>query len=270
MGRYVDIACMDATQFCSTLSDGSVDLFICDPPFGIGEETFTGASNKEPTNKDVIPGYVPAPTNYTYYEFCITWVREMYRSLKMGGTAYIVCGWSYPLAHLMLACEDTGFLLLNHIVWHYPNKVLPTTKKFASSHYHILRLGKGKTGYTFNELSSDDLEAIGTKVPIDSNATVAYVDKMDTWTIPKQSYKGTRNLNALPYALVRKMILYSSNVGDVVCDLFCGNFTTAYVAMEENRNFTGCELNRNAYDHHIRGIEDTIQYRQSGYILTHD
>lgn len=249
--NFIEIACDDATNFCESISDDSIDLFICDPPFGINEENFSGARTKN----NIIPGYIPAPKDISYYDFCKSWLQSMFKKLKSTGTAYVICGWSYPLAHLMLACEDVGFHLINHIIWHYDTKIIPTSKKFSSSHYHILRLGKKKNGQTFNAPDIDKTEL--------------WYDKMDTWTIPKNRLTDIRNLNTLPYDLIRKIIQYSSNPNDIVCDLFCGNFTTTYVCIDENRNFIGCELNINAYNHHKNEINSYLSQNNKKYDFIH-
>ena len=53
--------------------------------------------------------------------------------------------------------------------------------------------------------------------------------------------------NKLPEELVKKMVQYSSNEGDVVCDFFMGNFTTKKVCRELNRHCIGFEININAF-----------------------
>ena len=59
-----------------------------------------------------------------------------------------------------------------------------------------------------------------------------------------------KNVNKLPEGLIQKLILYSSNPGDIVCDFFMGNFTTAYAAIKLGRYPIGFELNKNAFQHH--------------------
>ena len=68
------------------------------------------------------------------------------------------------------------------------------------------------------------------------------------WKINKTNQPGKKkNKNKLPEALIKKMIQYSSNEGDVVCDSFMGNFTTKEVCMKLNRHCIGFELNLRAF-----------------------
>lgn len=257
---FVDLECSDATDFAKTIPNDTIDLYICDPPFGNGEDK-TGDSI---VNQLQIDGYVPAEDDY--YAWSKEWLTEMYRTLKPEGTAYVILGWSYPLADAMIAAREVGFHLINHIIWHYNTHVAPTKFKFSSSHYHILRLGKTKGGQTFNVPTDQEIESFYERqgmnaIPDGRNGGSRYYDMMDVWRVKKVAGKKgeKKNLNRLPDELVRKMIIYSSNPGDVVADLFMGNFTTAKVAIEEGRSVMGSEKNPNACDHWIGQIMDEFE-----------
>lgn len=261
------------------LSDESVDLFVCDPPFGIGESSFDKHYNRD--NSNVLGGYVEAPDNYE--EWCNEWVSEMYRVLKSNGTAYIVSGWS-KLRELMNSCHTAGFITQNHIIWKYDFGVY-ARNKFISSHYHILRLSKveNNNNLTFNTNSrfsdidrydkdgnlfsftqeqqdefAEKRKETGRYVSKPGNSAV-YKDMEDVFIINKQSMpKKVKNNNKLPDELVKKMIQYSSNEGDVVCDFFMGNFTTAYCSIDLNRSAVGFEVNKESYDYHIKNVDANV------------
>ncbi|MDR1951763.1 MAG: site-specific DNA-methyltransferase, partial [Bacteroidales bacterium] len=59
----------------------------------------------------------------------------------------------------------------------------------------------------------------------------------------------------LPKSLLTKMILYSSNPNDMICDFFLGSFSTAKVAIGLGRQACGFEINKNAFDYQIKEIE---------------
>jgi len=61
----------------------------------------------------------------------------------------------------------------------------------------------------------------------------------------------------LPEKLISKMIMYSSNENDTVCDFFLGNFTTAIVSKKLNRIPYGFEINSNNFDNYIKKLENT-------------
>ena len=64
-----------------------------------------------------------------------------------------------------------------------------------------------------------------------------------------------KNNNKLPNELIDKLILYSSNEGDTICDFFMGNFTTAYSAIKLGRKVGGFELNKELYDYNMNKLQ---------------
>jgi len=226
----------------NNFKDDSVDLLVCDPPFGINESTMDKHYNREESK--VIDGYVEAPPDY--YKFSLEWLTQAKRILKPNGSLYIISGWT-KLGDVLKACEDLDLFLINHVIWKY-NFGVYTSKKFVSSHYHILYLKKSKKAKpTFNtncRYKDDQRNGKG--------GSLLYQDMEDVWIINKEYQKGkAKNQNKLPEKLLEKIILYSSNPDDLVCDFFLGNFTTATVAKKLGRIPCGFELNRTAFNHHL-------------------
>lgn len=244
----VSVSNSDANDFIKTLADSSVQCCICDPPFGLGEDTFDKHYARDATN--VLEGYTTAPTEDQSYEaWASAWIHQIPRILKSDGTLYIVCAWNH-LCDVELAIRSApapGLVVKNHIIWKY-NFGVYTQKKFVTSHYHILRCGlTGATPAFYPRAFFSEADKTS------DGGSAQYSDMEDVWVIPKefkQGHLGAKNVNKLPDALVRKLILYSTKSGDLVADFFLGNFTTAYVAKREGRSFTGCEINKIAFDHH--------------------
>lgn len=237
-------------------TDKSVDLVICDPPFGIEETSFGKHYFRDETK--VVDGYKEAPEDY--YNFSLAWINEAKRILKDTGSLYIISGWS-KLKDLMMAVDDAGLYTVNHVIWKY-NFGVNTTKKFVSSHYHILYLKKKKNSrVTFNTNCR-----FGSSEVDEDNRSLLYKDLEDVWLIGKDYRAGeTKNKNKLPNDLIRKIIEYSSNPGDIVCDFFLGNFTTAIVAKEMGRVPCGFEINSNGFDHFMEKLKSI---RKGSYLET--
>jgi len=82
------------------------------------------------------------------------------------------------------------------------------------------------------------------------NGSLNYQDREDVWYIPKEYKPGQiKNKNELPSQLLIKMIQYSSNENDVVCDFFLGSFSTAKIAIGLNRRAVGFEKSNIAFDY---------------------
>ena len=229
------------------IANDCVDLMICDPPFGICESSFNNHYNRD--NNHVIQGYTEAPEDYG--NWTLQWMKEAYRILSPNGTLYVFICWN-KLYELLKAVRELGFIELNHCIWKY-NFGVQTKNKFVSSHYHILRLAKNKK-VKFNSYCR-----FGPQEKTLDNRSKLYHDMEDVFTINKEYRPNEdKNINKLPNELIEKLILYSSDQGNIVCDFFMGNFTTAYVALELGRKVIGFEINKNAYDLHCEKIQSHI------------
>ena len=69
-----------------------------------------------------------------------------------------------------------------------------------------------------------------------------------------------------PEALLERIILASSNEGDIVLDPFAGSFTTCAVASRLGRKTIGIELNRDYFEIGIRRTGLTNQYKGKNLI----
>jgi site-specific DNA-methyltransferase (adenine-specific) len=225
------------------------DLIISDPPFGIGEASFSKHYQRDDAN--VISGYVEAPDDYA--SFSVEWLSEAYRALKPDGVICVISGWS-NLGHIINAMNNAGFHTFNHVIWKY-NFGVNTTKKFVSSHYHLLLATKSKKSKpTFNTYCR-----FGAQEKDEKGGSLLYQDMQDVWLINKEYVPGgIKNENKLPEELLRKITLYFSNEGDSVCDPFLGNFTTAIVAKKLGRNSFGFELNKNSFDINSKVLAETV------------
>jgi len=229
------------------LKSNSINLIISDPPYGINGDKLDKHYNRDESN--VLNGYVEVSEN-EYPEFSMNWVKEAERVLKPGGSIYIVSGYS-NLRHILNALADTKLEEKNHIIWKY-NFGVYTSKKYISSHYHILYYVKppcNKATFNTNAFFADSEKT-------ENGGSLNYLDREDVWVINRE-YKPNqiKNKNELPKALLTKMILYSSNENDMVCDFFLGSFSTAKTAIGLGRNACGFEINKNAFDYQIQEIE---------------
>lgn len=236
------------------LEDNSVDLIVSDPPYGIQGDKLDKHYNRN--ENYVIDGYVEVPAA-EYPEFSENWIKEAERILKPGGSIYIVSGYT-NLVHILNALQKTELLEKNHLIWKY-NFGVYTKTKYISSHYHILYYTKKGKRHTFNTfVRYADHEKS------ENGGSLNYKDREDVWIINREFKPGkTKNKNELPIQLLIKMIQYSSNEGDLVCDLFLGSFSTAKVAKGLNRRAVGFEISKSAFDHQIKEFDEL----EIGYLL---
>lgn len=242
--KFYNIDCIEGAN--KYIPDNSVDLIITDPPYGIGGDQLHKHYNRN--EKFVIDGYIEIPQE-EYAEFSKKWIKEAERILKPEGSMYIVSGYT-NLIDILNALRKTNLEEKNHIIWKY-NFGVYTKTKYISSHYHILfyvKPGKKHTFKTFCRYGNDERDNKG--------RSLNYKDREDVWLINREYKPGKiKNKNELPTELLIKMISYSSNEGDLVCDFFLGSFSTATIAIGMNRKACGFEKSKQAFDYQIKGIK---------------
>lgn len=245
---FYNCDCIEGAQ--KYLEDNSVDLIISDPPYGICGDKLHKHYNRNETN--VLDGYVEV-SEKDYPDFSNKWIYQAARVLKPGGSIYVVSGYT-QLRHVLNALANTELNEINHIIWKY-NFGVYTSKKYISSHYHILYYVKPGGKPTFNTYAFySDAEKS------ENDRSLNYQDREDVWIINRDYKPGKiKNKNELPKSLLKKIIMYSSNPNDLVCDFFLGSFSTAKVAIGLGRRACGFELSKNAFNYQIEQMK-TIKF----------
>ena len=251
--KFFNCDCIEGAR--KYVDSESVDLIISDPPYGIDGDKLNKHYNRN--EGFVLDGYVEIPKE-EYAGFSRDWIAEAERILKPGGSIYIVSGYT-NLVHVLNALSETNLVEVNHIIWKF-NFGVYTKTKYISSHYHLLfyrKPGKKHTFNTFSRYSDAEHEERG--------GSSNYRDREDVWIINREYKPGKlKNKNELPVALLKKMIQYSSNEGDLVCDMFLGSFSTAKVAIGLNRRAIGFEVSKVAFEYQSKEVEQL----RPGYLVS--
>ncbi len=240
----------DCVRGCKKyIEDNSVDLIITDPPYGIDGDKLHKHYNRD--EQFVIDGYIEIPKT-EYANFSMQWIKEAERILRPGGSIYIVSGYT-NLIDVLNALKQTSLKEVNHLIWKY-NFGVHTTKKFVSSHYHILFLEKSGGQRTFNTYTR-----YGQSEKHHDGGSLNYQDREDVWIINREYKPGeVKNKNELPKELLIKLLQYSSNQGDVVCDLFLGSFSTAKTAIGLSRYAIGFEMNPKGFAYQVKQVQNVV------------
>jgi len=158
------------------------------------------------------------------------------------------------------ALQDFGWYLRQDIIWHKPNPMPESvTDRCTKSHEYIFLLSKSPQ-YYFDHLAIKEqgITPAGTKGakgsierqnqfgvnarPPEYKIYDGMRNKRDVWTVNVRPYKGA-HFATYPTALIEPCILAGSRKNDIVFDPFMGSGTTAQVALDNNRQYLGCELN---------------------------
>jgi DNA modification methylase len=163
-----------------------------------------------------------------------------------------------------LALQADGWILRQDIIWHKPNPMPESVQdRCTKAHEYIFLLSKSQKYYFDNEAIAEPLAASSVerlaqptlaeqtgsdRVPGKTNGNMKAVgngetrNKRSVWTVTTKPYKGA-HFATFPSDLITPCILAGAPAGGVVLDPFMGSGTTAAVAILNERNYIGCELN---------------------------
>ena len=220
----INLQCGDAVELFKSFGNESIDLIIADPPYNLG---------KDYGNNHDLKGFDE------YISFTREWLTEAKRVLKPNGTIYVFMGVRF-ISYLYNIMERELELFFNSwIVWHY-TQGLGKTKGFSPRHDDILVFNKGKE-FIFNL----DEVRVPQKFYRERN-NMRGANPGDVWEFSHVHYSNPNRQNhptQKPEGIIERIVLTSSNKGDLVLDPFSGSGTTLRVCQQLERNAIGFELN---------------------------
>ena len=239
----------DCIQGMNLIPKNKINLVITDPPFAINFRAKKANYNRKQSR--VLEGYNEIPSE-NYYDFTIEWMSQVHRILKESGSMYLFSGWN-NLKEILMAIDDVGFHLVNHIIWKYQFGVV-TKNKYVTSHYHCLYVCKNdkkRKFFPFKRFSKNAKSEDG--------HSLHYKDKEDVWEIKREYWTGdTKTPTKLPAEIIEKILFYSSKKNDVVLDPFLGSGQVAVVSKMHGRQFCGFEIVKDYYKFAKKRLDKNI------------
>jgi len=220
----IEIRQGDATERFKEVESNSVDLIVSDPPYNLG---------KDYGNNHDLKGFED------YLNFSSNWLKQAHRVLKPEGTIYVFMGVRF-ISYLFKIMEKELKMFFNSwICWHY-TQGMGRKIGFSPRHDDILMFNKLKK-FTFN--------LNNVRVPqkyYRARNNMRGANPGDVWTFSHVHYcnpNRQKHPTQKPEGLIERMVMASSNQGDMVLDPFSGSGTTLRVCQQLNRNCIGFELN---------------------------
>lgn len=231
--------CGDSFELLEIIPDSCVDLLIADPPYNL-TKTFNSSTFKS-SDMD------------SYQLWLDSWVSKLPRILKPQGSIYICGDWRSSTAIYYVL--EKYFYIQNRITWER-EKGRGSRSNWKNAHEDIWFATMDKT-YTFNVDAVKLRRRVIAPYKVDGqpkdwsesesgNFRLTHPSNMFTdlsvpfWSMPENTEHPTQK----PEKLIAKLILASSNPGELVFDPFLGSGTTSVTAKKLDRNYIGIEADK--------------------------
>jgi modification methylase len=225
----------DCIARMNALPEGSVDLVFADPPYNL---QLRGDLHRPDNSRvDAVDDAWDRFDSFAVYDrFTREWLSAARRVLKPDGAIWVI-GSYHNIFRVGAALQDAGYWLLNDVIWRKTNP-MPNFrgKRLTNAHETLIWASRSEGAkYTFNY---EALKALNDDVQMRSD-----------WSIPlctgherlKDATGAKAHPTQKPEALLHRVLVGTTNPGDVVLDPFFGTGTTGAVARMLGRDFIGIE-----------------------------
>src|SRR6266849_10840617 len=228
--HHIKILQGDCLEILAAIPESCVDLIFADPPYFLSNGGITcHAGRMVSVNKGSWDRSRGPDANH---EFNRAWLAACQRVLKPNGSLW-VSGTAHVIHSVGFAMQQLGMKLLNDISWVKPNPPPNLScRYFTHATETLIWAAKNKKSrHTFHYKEMRQL-AGGKQMK-------------SVWTIPPPEpweKRFGKHPTQKPVALLERILLASSNPGDLVLDPFLGSGTTLLTAFRLRRHAFGCEL----------------------------
>ena len=242
----------DSIEILPMIDANSIDMIFADPPYFLSSGSFTCQNGKMVSVKkgdwDLSNG------TQKNFDFHISWIKECRHILKPTGTIWI-SGTYHSIYQCGFALQMTDFHILNDISWFKPNASPNLSCRFfTASHETLIWARKDKKSkhiFNYEIMKNGEWPEDQIKKP---NTQMRSVWSINT---PKNiEKKYGKHPTQKPEDLLKRIILASTNKGDIIVDPFSGSSTTGIIAFKYGRKFIGIETETEYLDLSIKRYED--------------
>lgn len=242
----------DCLDILAEMKENSVDMIFADPPYFLSNGGFTCQNGKmvsvKKGNWDISNGLKKN------FEFQLKWIKACHRVLKLGGTIW-VSGTYHSIYQCGFALQVNKFHILNDIAWFKPNASPNLSCRFFTASHETLiwarKDQKGKHKFNYNLMKNGNWREDFIKKP--------NLQMRSVWAInppKKEEKKFGKHPTQKPIDLLVRIILASTDKGDLVVDPFAGSSTTGLAAYLNDRKFIGIDTEKKFLDLSIKRFKD--------------
>lgn len=242
----------DSLKLLKEFPDNHFDMIFADPPYMLSNGGFTVQAGKRACvnkgNWDKSNGFD------SDFSFQNAWIKEAKRILKPNGTLW-VSGTYHSIYQCGYALQLNKYHILNDISWFKPNAAPNLSCRFfTASHESLIWARKEKSGkhiFNYEKIKAGNWKEDALKKP--------GLQMRSVWSIntPKATEKTFgKHPTQKPFDLMRRVIIASTNKGDLVLDPFTGSSTTGLAAVYYGRKFYGIDIEKKYLDLSIKRYEE--------------
>ncbi len=242
----------DCLEVLEQFPDNHFDMIFADPPYFLSSGSFTCKNGKMVSVKkgdwDLCNG------TKKNFEFHLAWIEACKKKLKPNGSIW-VSGTYHSIYQCGFALQVAKYHILNDIAWFKPNAAPNLSCRFfTASHETLIWARKSKEGkHTFNyeAMKNGDFPEDSIKKPNTQMRSV--------WVIPTPmngEKKYGKHPTQKPLKLLERIVLASTNKGDLILDPFAGSSTTGLAAHMHGRKFVGMEMENEFLDLSVKRFGD--------------
>ena len=224
----------DCVEVLRSFPDKSVDLVFADPPYNLQLRGELWRPNN--TLVDAVDDEWDRFTSFAEYDdFTRSWLSACRRVLKDSGTIWVI-GTYHNIYRVGAILQELGFWILNDIVWVKSNP-MPNFRgvRFTNAHENLLWAQKQRGArYTFNH---HVMKALNDELQMRSDWYLPLCMGKERLRVGGEKAHATQK----PEALLYRVLMSSTNPGDIVLDPFFGAGTTGAVARRLQRRWIGIE-----------------------------
>lgn len=225
----------DCIERMNALPAGSIDLIFADPPYNL---QLKGDLHRPDNSRvDAVDDHWDQFASFAAYDkFTRDWLAAAKRLLKPNGAIWVI-GSYHNIFRVGTALQDNGYWMLNDVIWRKSNP-MPNFrgKRLTNAHETLIWASRDEhSKYTFNY---EALKELNDGVQMRSD-----------WVLPictgherlKDEHGDKAHPTQKPESLLHRILIATTNAGDVVLDPFFGTGTTGAVAKMLGRDFIGIE-----------------------------
>lgn len=234
----------DSLEELKKIKKNSVDMIFADPPYFLSGDGISCSGGKMVSvNKGSWDKKIGIEEKH---QFNREWIRLCYNLLKDEGTIWI-SGTLHNIYSIGMALEQEGFKIINNITW---KKLNPppniSCRYFVHSTETILWAKKDikKAKHKFNYQLMKELNGGKQAKDVWESSLTKLCEK-----------KCGKHPTQKPMVILEKLILASTDEGDLILDPFNGSGTTGIVANKLKRKYIGIDMEKEYLDLTIRRKE---------------